>query len=547
MGFSSDLRNAGLNADVVEKLSRFDPTFDEAIIFKTMPETSTAYDSLPYPSYTFPQTHPDRLSVLGKLSGVDTANPEDCRVLELGCGDGTNLISAGYSLPQSDFVGIDLSGVHISKGIGMTQKLGIENVNLLHADIAHIDLTELGKFDFIVAHGLFSWVPAPIRKCLLEIFKNCLEPNGIGYLSYNAYPGCHLRKISSGIMKFGAGAAAGPSEKVEKGINMLRLVGRAAEKDSLYQRLLEIELEQIVDRSPQNVFHDDLAEINQPFYFHEFVQLIEEVGMQFVSESDPKASNIRRFDNNAQELLSSFEDRIRREQIIDLITCRRFRSSLICRDNIVLAHSRSESVIREKLFISANLRPEMPTSEIDGPAPMKFIGANDVSVESNQPLMKAVLSTLGESVVRGSRFEDLISTASSIVSPEYLTDDAIGLCTAYLLQMFEGGLVTLRNYQPNAAMSPGKFPTASRFARFQIEDGSQSVTMLTGANLTPENDASRLLISLLDGSRTRDDLIKEMKASIAVPAHERTAFENGLPGMIDLELKKFADAGLLHQ
>jgi tRNA G46 methylase TrmB len=70
-------------------------------------QTLTAYDEVLYPSYTHNQTHPDRLATIATLFGLTPAPVERCRVLELGCGNGSNLVPMAYGLPGSEFVGID--------------------------------------------------------------------------------------------------------------------------------------------------------------------------------------------------------------------------------------------------------------------------------------------------------------------------------------------------------------------------------------------------------------------------------------------------------
>src|SRR3954471_17554466 len=99
-----------------------------------MSDEKFAYDQVPYSSFTFPQTRPDRLATLGAFHGLNTAPPDKCRVLELGCGDGTNLASFAYILPESEFVGIDLSERHIDLGNATAKELGISNLELLQDD-----------------------------------------------------------------------------------------------------------------------------------------------------------------------------------------------------------------------------------------------------------------------------------------------------------------------------------------------------------------------------------------------------------------------------
>src|SRR5580693_864345 len=106
-----------------------------------------AYDDFPYPSAVFPQTHPDRLAVMGTLYGLDVPPVERCRVLELGCGDGWNLIPMAYGLPQSEFIGVDIATSAIEHGVALCHELALPNLSLRLMDIA--GAADLGQFDYI--------------------------------------------------------------------------------------------------------------------------------------------------------------------------------------------------------------------------------------------------------------------------------------------------------------------------------------------------------------------------------------------------------------
>ena len=74
------------------------------------------YDEVPYPNYAYSYTHPDTLATLATLLGLTPAPVDDCRVLELGCAGGGNLIPMAQVLPDSHFVGLDYSGQQIAAG-----------------------------------------------------------------------------------------------------------------------------------------------------------------------------------------------------------------------------------------------------------------------------------------------------------------------------------------------------------------------------------------------------------------------------------------------
>src|SRR6185295_13416486 len=154
----------------------------------------TSYDEVEYPSYAYAQTHPDRLATLATLFGMNPVPINDCRVLELGCGAGGNILPMACSLPGSTFVGIELAGAAVARGNEAIKTLGLKNVSLHQQDVMLIK-DELGPFDYIIAHGLYSWVPEAVREHVLSICRSLLTPQGVAYISYNAYPGSRLREI----------------------------------------------------------------------------------------------------------------------------------------------------------------------------------------------------------------------------------------------------------------------------------------------------------------------------------------------------------------
>src|SRR5579875_368864 len=74
------------------------------------------FDEVPYPGFPFPESHPDRLATIATLFGMTPPLLESCRILELGCGDGSNLIPMAFGLPQSQWLGVDLAERPIQKG-----------------------------------------------------------------------------------------------------------------------------------------------------------------------------------------------------------------------------------------------------------------------------------------------------------------------------------------------------------------------------------------------------------------------------------------------
>ena len=506
-----------------------------------------SYDALPYPSFTFAQTHPDRLATMATFYGMEPADPEKCRVLELGCGDGANLLAMAYVLPGSEFVGLDLSDVHINDAKNTSSQLGIKNASFLKEDVTDFDAERFGTFDYIIAHGLFSWVPDFVRSKILEVYGKCLAPNGVGYISYNAYPGCRIREILWGMMQFHTRAENDPRTKVKEGVEFIGELADTVEADSLYETLLDLELEAMEDRSVSNIYHDDLSACNQPFYFYQFVDRIEDHGFQYLSESDAASMNPEKLSKAGRELLKRFgDDLIRREQYLDFVQCRRFRSTLFCRSEVALDRDPEPAII-EKFYIASNVKAQPTNAAVNSDGPQKFLGSNEASLEINHPLTKATLTYLGSVWARSVSFDELLEESSNLLGRDRvdLNNAEIKQTSAYLIRLFQAGFVKLHRFRPNFAGTAGDLPKTSDFARWQIARGSESVTTLTGLNLKPEFDAVRLLISLSDGTRDRKALAEAMLERLDVPVNEKQSLREQLPELIESNLQKMVESGLL--
>ena len=151
------------------------------------------YDEVPYPGRAFAQTHPDRLATMATLYGLQPAPPSACRVLELGCGDGGNLLPMALALPESTFVGIDVAAGAIERARSLADDLDLENISFELLGIEHYEAPP-GSFDYVIAHGVYSWVPEQVRDDLLAVCGRLLSEHGVAYVSYNSMPGHRTRQ-----------------------------------------------------------------------------------------------------------------------------------------------------------------------------------------------------------------------------------------------------------------------------------------------------------------------------------------------------------------
>lgn len=502
-----------------------------------------SYDKVIYPSYVFQHIRPDRLGAVAALHGINIPKIADARILELGCGDGANLLSIAYSMPNTECIGIDLSKERITDATSNAEAIGIRNARFLYADVSDVKSEDLGTFDFIIAHGLYSWIPASVRQRVLEIYRDCLSTSGIGYISYNTYPGWHIRRVVRDAMLFHTENITDPDSKVRSALEFLEFLRRSSKTDSVYQRLIEAEIENCTDRPPANIFHDDLSEINQPYYFTEFISEITPYQLKFVSESEPVAFFDRKFPEDTRAALNRlWDDYLRREQYLDFITGSRFRSSLVCK-NSESPNYKPEPAFIENLWLSTQAAPLDQDAVLEDSSTVEFRGPFNSKFQLNHPFVKSALGMLAKSWPRRVPFSEVRDFLRLKFSemPDNQFEEMLNIFRAFIVELFHSMIVELRAFCPDYKLEITERPEISAFARWQVSQGFDYVTTMTGVNLVPENDLMRRLIGMFDGSRSIDDVIRDLKSSDATLIAEYTNPDHTLRE----NLGKFLNAGLL--
>lgn len=504
-------------------------------------ESEFSYDKVAYPALTFPLTHPDHLAVMGTLNGLDPVDPQRCRVLELGCGSGANLLSFAYTLPDSVFVGVDISHGRIADAQKGAADLGLSNIEFIHQNLLEYSVEKFGRFDIIIAHGLFSWVSDAVRDKILEIYRTGLSPNGIGYISYNVYPGCRLREIVQDAMQFHVDEIADLNEKASQAIKFLEFLENGAASERLYQSIIKHERELLLDKPRSAVMQDDLSGINKPYYFHQFASLLFANGLQFVSESDPSKSLAASLPEAVRETIDELRnDLVRREQYIDFLVGRRFRRTLVCRaDAGVDPFPLPETVIRH-FEISSKAKHEPTAGNGKENHGTRFIGKRGL-VDIVHPMTKAALEYLGALGAKAVPFNVLIAEIGGTVGQEAEIDAT----AENLIELFRAGFVQLYMHQTPFAGSVEDKPHASDFARWQLRGGGTQIRTLIGEDFTVTNEFLTKLIIAADGTRDRAALTREMLNRVKIEKGQKASFKRVLPAMMEGALTKLAEVGLL--
>ena len=490
-----------------------------------------AYDTFSYTGRAYEPTHPGRLATIASLYGMQPAPLSSCRVLELGCGVGANIIPVAYQWPESRVVGIDLSASSIEHGAREIAALGLHNVSLRHADITQIG-PDLGEFDYIIAHGVYSWVPAPVREKMLSIFRANLAPQGIAYVSYNSQPDAHLRRIARDIMRFHVRGIADPREKIAQARAVLALLADASPTDTIYGVVLR-EQRARVDALPDYVlFHDDLSEISEPFLLHEVVEAAERHGLQYLADSDSFRPDPTRLPEPVRRLIERLpeEQAVAREQYLDLFERSGFRRTLLCRREVALERRLAPACVQHYHLAAV----ATPVDEgLDPAAPgVAAFKVGEAKLATDHVLSKAALLCLGESwpqplpfaaVVQGAL--DRLGAAAEPVRARL--DDEVAALTQVLFRAACSGHVALHLFPPRLTTKIGARPEASLIARRQAATGTV-LTNLLHSPVHTEDDTVRKFIGLVDGTRTVDDLVAELAAVLGAGARTAAAVGAGV-------------------
>jgi len=356
---------------------------------------ATLYDQVLYPNTPFRQTHPDRLATLAILFGMEPAPVPQCRVLEVGCGDGGNLIPMAFENPGAQFLGLDTGAVSIRAGNQEIETLGLSNIRLEQMDVMDAG-PELGTFDYVIAHGFYSWVPEPVRDKLMALTKAILAPQGVAYFSYNVLPGGRIRQMFREMMLFHLGGETEFGARIEGAHQMVRWF-RASQPKEGESSILDAQVESVLSRTPHVLFHDELSPYYHPVYFHEFAAHAARSGLQFLSEANY-------FDSQPgtlpAEVVAEIEkaakgDRIVREQYFDFMKCRMFRQTLLCHQDVVLAAAPLPARLAG-LRVTSTVKPVSKRPDLSPGVAEEFRGWKGAGVTTAHSTTKALMLMLAD-------------------------------------------------------------------------------------------------------------------------------------------------------
>ena len=517
-----------------------------------------SYDDVPYPGAALPDTHPSNLAVIATLFGLEPALPSRCRVLELGCSTGGNLLPMAELLPHSDFVGIDLSGVQIGMARARARQLGLKNVRFEELSILDVG-SDFGEFDYIICYGVYSWVPADVREKILRICGGHLAPNGIAAVSYNTYPGWHMRGLARDMFVYHARRLGSTDERVDSSLALLQFakeatagMGEKYPEYRLYSQVLEREMKLLTGRARHYFVHEHLEGVNEPCYLHEFVSRAAAHGLSFLgdvrlstmSEGVLPPEVIGRLSGLAQDFTEM-------EQYKDFFTNRTFRNTLLCRQERKITRDLDGESMYPFAFSSiANpLHEDDPAYDPNVPKLRSHRGGAVISM--NSMLSFLALGHLLEQAPRWIPFDALLAEvrtqlAAAGESPGDEAADARRLGET-LLRCLSAEVVDATFEPPSIASEIPALPRATAYTRLQAA-ADQTATSLRHESFGATTMAL-FLLPHLNGAHTRADLIALVDVAIAAGKvtveGSELAPEETAAAFVDAALEELRAAGAL--
>ncbi len=523
--------------------------------------TVSSYDDVIYPSYTYPQTHPNHLSTVATLFGMQPAPAQRCRLLELGCAGGGNLLPLAEEFPDSEFVGIDLSARQVAIGLEAVRALQLPNLRLIHGSILDVD-GGLGTFDYILCHGVYSWVPDEVREKILAICGRQLSPNGVAYVSYNTYPGWHMRGMLREIMCFHAARFTRPEDQVAQARQLLDFLCSAVPADGRpYGLLLKQEADLLRRQSDAYLYHEHLEEHNEPCYFFEFAQAAQGHGLQYLGDAAFQTMLTEDFPANVRETLQQITyDLIQMEQYLDFLRNRTFRASLLCHAGIGLNRSIDTARVLRLHFSTSAVRfqPEgdpagKTAGEAAGPALVHFRSEeNGHTMTTSSPLLVALMDYLGEAWPESRSAEEAHAhlAAAGQAPPGAEGREAVA---GLLMRTFAGGVMRASAAPVRCVRHVSERPRAPGVARYLA--AREGWAPSSRHEVCPLDELGRKLVPLLDGRAGHTALLEGLVSQVrqgaldvrrdGQPLREEGEFRQALAGLLQEQLQKLRRAGVL--
>ena len=475
---------------------------------------SDDYDLLPYPAMPITLSQPSHLGALATLFGIDPPPIESARVLELGCASGGNIIPLAARFPLARFLGIDLARRHIEDGTRRIRDLDLANITLRQGDLTDLDLAG-EQFDYVICHGVFSWVPRTAQDAIFRICRETLAPDGVATISYNVLPGWHLRMVIRDLCRHYAGTEGTPLDRVARARAALRRIAESSDAAEPYGQLLRTEVQRLKDVPSAYILGEFLTRNNAPCHVRTFIERAGQAELDYLCEADLSAAVPPSLDPETRRRIDAIanSDRAAAEQHIDFLTGRLFRRSVLVRrqpGRRLPATPDPDRMRRLHLASPMRLDEAQSTEQL-----AVFTDQQARPVSTRDPAARAVFARLAAVFPATVTLDELIDDALRDVVDSGVTsrvERASRLCRAVMAVVI-AGRVSISLQRMQAGRADQEQPAVWQLARKEAASGQPWVTSRRHTGV-PAHPIIKGLVPWLDGSNDRTVLRARLTAAL---------------------------------
>lgn len=438
----------------------------------TQQTNKLSYDEVPYSPFTFGYTSPFHLKTIGKIFGLNTPPLETARVLDIGCGLGTNMLNFAEVYPKSHSIGVDLSKTQIELGQKTINELKLKNIELKALSILDLD-ESYGKFDYIVCHGVYSWVPEEVQNKILKVCNKLLNMNGIAFISYNTLPGWNMQKTIREMMMLHSNLFNTNQDKLQQAKLFLKFINDSLENSTTpYSSFLQNETKLLQAYTDSYVLHEYLGEINTGTYFHQFMDKAYKNHLNYLGDASLPSMFLGNLPAKASEKLQAIDNIIRTEQYMDFITNRKFRSTLLCHRETNINRNIGFDNLKD-LYTSIDIRPVTPENQVDLTSEQENVSfyydrLPEPFISTTSSIMKAILYVYSENIANPISFEQVAEKALKKLGKYKLNNFLVALEQHFVKFIFQGYLKIFSS-KPHSITTISEKPKASELARYQAK------------------------------------------------------------------------------
>lgn len=453
----------------------------------------TSYDEVPYASYPYAQSHPCRIAATASLLGLTPRDVETASVLEIGCAAGGNLIPMAAAYPKARFLGIDLSSKQIDQARARAKRLGLANIEFRHQDVTSFEKSDRG-YDYIICHGVYSWVSDPVRDAILGLCASTLSPDGIAYISYNVLPGWRPRQVVRDAMLAHVADIADPAQRLSQARAFIDFLNANAPKSPYGEAIREV-ASWLGSMAASYVFHEFLEIDNAPCTFKDFMKAANRNGLVFLGECELRSMLPENYGAVAQTIRTlGGNDVVAAEQYIDVFSGRTFRQTLLVPAARLPAISRNVSPDRLASLHFLSSFAAVPTD--DPNFPHMFKDAIGTTFKTRIDNVRRAFQLIQASQPGSSSYPQLLDQLKAGGGPLTPADQAEILKSLQTALMI--GLLTASTRPIEAGRRSVERPVALEVARSDAVHGTSTVNL---RHEPVELDVvARHLLPLLDGT-----------------------------------------------